>query len=356
MAIVDGLLLAAKFRGGLLGSLIGDCLGAPYEGDVNISKVVLQQYFNKLGGSYTANKVPYKPYTDDTAMTKCVASSLIAKGGLDPQDLAKRFVVEYFNDPRRGYGHNVKDVFSKLRAQKFEDPFGPAREQFDGAGSLGNGAAMRIAPLALFYHQNYEELVEKAKLSAQITHTHKLGVDGTVLQAAAVYQSLQANPKQNLDVKEFSKGLLQKMAAIEKDEEGLGLDDPHPYQTQLKIIQDLLAKEDGATDRDVQKLLGNSVAAQFSVPTAIFCFLRAQESIPDIETENPFQRTIQYAISLGGDTDTIASVAGAIAGAFYGSSVINDSFIKHCESSEEIIKLADELYDASIARSAGKGS
>ena len=97
-----------------------------------------------------------------------------------------RFVEEYFGDPTRrevglGYGGHVK-VFHKLRAQNFEDPFGPAKEQFDGLGSYGNGGAMRVAPLALFCHSDYKELINLVRQSAEITHTHKQGYNGTILQ------------------------------------------------------------------------------------------------------------------------------------------------------------------------------
>ena len=89
---------------------------------------------------------------------------------------------EYFTHPRRGYGQQVVEVFHKLRAQKFEDPFGPAKEQFDGSGSYGNGGAMRVAPLALFCHSDYKELINLVQQSAEITHTHKQGYNGTILQ------------------------------------------------------------------------------------------------------------------------------------------------------------------------------
>jgi ADP-ribosylglycohydrolase len=69
-----------------------------------------------------------------------------------------------------------------LRAQKFEDPFGPAKEQFNGGGSYGNGGAMRVAPLALFCHSDYKELIDLVRQSAEITHTHKQGYNGTILQ------------------------------------------------------------------------------------------------------------------------------------------------------------------------------
>jgi poly(ADP-ribose) glycohydrolase ARH3 len=52
MALMDSISLASKFRGCLVGGLLGDCLGAPYEGDYGISKTVLQKYFDKMEGPY----------------------------------------------------------------------------------------------------------------------------------------------------------------------------------------------------------------------------------------------------------------------------------------------------------------
>lgn len=57
------------------------------------------------------------------------------------------------------------------------------------------------------------------------------------------------------------------------------------------------------------------------------------------------RRAIQYAVTLGGDTDTIACMAGAIAGAYLGEGVINSNMVKHCEYHKEISELADELYN-----------
>jgi hypothetical protein len=95
-------------------------------------------------------------------------------------------VKEYFSDDRSrvglGYGVHVVQVFRKLRAQNFEDPFGPAKQQFNGEGSYGNGGAMRVAPLALFCHSDYKELINLVRQSAEITHTHRLGYNGTILQ------------------------------------------------------------------------------------------------------------------------------------------------------------------------------
>lgn len=65
-----------------------------------------------------------------------------------------------------------------------------------------------------------------------------------------------------------------------------------------------------------------------------------------LQTDNIFRRVIQYAISLGGDTDTIASMAGALAGAHLGADSINANILKHCEGVDMAVSLADELLDA----------
>ena len=70
-----------------------------------------------------------------------------------------RFVSEFFKEPDRGYGGSIAAVFNKLEKSGCSDPFLPAKEQFDGQGSFGNGGAMRISPAALYgYHLSEEEL------------------------------------------------------------------------------------------------------------------------------------------------------------------------------------------------------
>lgn len=102
------------------------------------------------------------------------------------------------------------------------------------------------------------------------------------------------------------------------------------------------------SDTEILNVLGNDVSALYSVPTSIYCFLKSQNAIKGIESENPFRRAVEYAISLGGDTDTIASMAGAISGAYYGENVISPNLVKHLEFNNEIVSLADKLYEASL--------
>lgn len=76
-------------------------------------------------------------YTDDTAMTKSIAQSLIEMKKFDPKDIAKRFALEYNKEPKRGYGTNVVDVFAALMLTNYESPYEPAKRQFGGFGSYG---------------------------------------------------------------------------------------------------------------------------------------------------------------------------------------------------------------------------
>uniref|UniRef100_A0A7N9D3L2 ADP-ribosylhydrolase ARH3 n=1 Tax=Macaca fascicularis TaxID=9541 RepID=A0A7N9D3L2_MACFA len=123
----------------------------------------------------------------------------------------------------------------------------------------------------------------------------------------------------------------------------LGMEE-HPYSSRLKKIGELLDQA-SVTREEVVSELGNGIAAFESVPTAIYCFLRCMEPDPEIPSAfNSLQRTLIYSISLGGDTDTIATMAGAIAGAYYGMDQVPESWQQSCEGYEETDILAQSLH------------
>ncbi|EGI59450.1 Poly(ADP-ribose) glycohydrolase ARH3 [Acromyrmex echinatior] len=322
---MDSVLLKNKFRGTMLGVLVGDCLGSPYEGLKTISiqkKRVLQRRLNQLWD--TKFREPVMEYTDDSAMTRALAESLIEKQELDIVDVAKRFAKSYHERPDRGYG----------------------------AGTVTG--AMRIAPVVLFSYNNYDKLLHHVKEVTEITHTHKLGINGAILQAIAIQQSLHLNPSEELNVSNFVDDLINKMDKIEGDTSEL-------YKERLNIVKNLLSEDGGDLDtivspneQRVAEELGVNVRALESVPTAIFCFLKAQRRIKKIRTDNPLRRVIQYAISLGGDTDTIASMAGAIAGAFYGYEKFSLLLLSHCEEWERFQEMADKLLDIATSNEINK--
>lgn len=107
-------------------------------------------------------------------------------------------------------------------------------------------------------------------------------------------------------------------------------------------MHDLLNKQHPPSDEEVITVLGHSTNALYSVPTAIYCFLRTSQALDP--QRSPLTQTLEYAISLGGDTDTIGAMACTLSGAFFGDSVINEALLQHCESFETIKKMANDLY------------
>jgi poly(ADP-ribose) glycohydrolase ARH3 len=96
-------------------------------------------------------------------------------------------VKESVEKPRRGYGANTSQVLQKLRVSKFADVYAPAREQFGGFGSFGNGGAIRVAPVALYFHGHKDgpqAMLDIARSATLITHTNRDARDGAALQVS----------------------------------------------------------------------------------------------------------------------------------------------------------------------------
>ncbi len=274
-------------------------------------------------------------YTDDTAMARQVADSIISMRSVDSTDMAKRFVKEYFNHPTRGYGQAVIYVFKKLSEESCANPFGPAGQQFDGSGSYGNGAAMRVHPVGLWcYEKSDEAIFEEVTKTAKITHTNPDGVNGAILQTAAVSWALSGLPPDEIRKRAYA--LCQKFDKPDNEE-------TLTYVKQMKAV-------DRAIDErttDVKKLvddIGNDVSAIHSVPPAIYSFLASVDHEAKGDDTNAFEKTLKLAMTFGGDSDTICTMAGAIAGAYYGESGIPSYMKEICEAVDNAGRQADQLH------------
>lgn len=114
---------------------------------------------------------------------------------------------------------------------------------------------------------------------------------------------------------------------------------------QLDQVKELLdAHDKNPTDSDVEfviKTLGCDVSAQQAVPTALYCFLR--------NLNQGFRKTLYYAISVGGDTDTIASMCCSLAGGYYGFNNIPQEWMDCCEGVNEMKNYAEQLYETYLS-------
>jgi poly(ADP-ribose) glycohydrolase ARH3 len=270
--------LRSRFEGCLLGLAIGDALGGRFEAQ---SAEAIRSRFGS-----TAELMAYPDdelwYTDDTQMAIGVAQSLAAHGEILEEHLCRAFVANYV--PSRGYGRGTRAVLGAIEDGRDHRA---AAEQYFPGGSLGNGAAMRVAPVGLLFGHDHARLWEQARASALPTHLHPLGIEGAQLIALAVGLCSRL---QQFDRGSFFARLIPACESREFGEKIAGaasLDEP----AQLAW-------------------LGNSIDALGSVGTAIASFSLTPESYED---------TIANVIFLGGDTDTLAAMAGAISGAYLGS-------------------------------------
>lgn len=226
--------LLDRIRGSMAGAVIGDCLGSPVE--CQYWHGIPVQMVQKLFEDYRKPDQKVLHYTDDTAMARQVADSIIAMQKVDSKDLAERFVVEYFKERGRGYGQSVVEVFKKLKKSECQDPFKPASEQFNGSGSYGNGAAMRIHPIGLFsYKTSFSNITENVEKCAKVTHTHLDGVNGAILQAACVSWALEG--KSSTDIRIKAQELCTNFKNASNDDTD---DEPETYFDQMQQINDFL--------------------------------------------------------------------------------------------------------------------
>lgn len=293
-----------RFRGALVGVAVGDALGAPFEGYPGV--VDDGRLASHLDGSSPLR------FTDDTALTVATAESLLFKGALDAGHLLACFAATYARDPSRGYGASTASILARAPDGDRWRPL--AAGQFGGEGSFGNGAAMRVAPLAIFAGGDPVRASELARRAAQPTHTHPIGVEGAAVQAAAVALALRGTDPAAMP---------RRLVEVTRE--------PH-LLAGLRTVAELPADAAPAT---VAAATGTGVVASDAVPAALAAFVR---------NGGAFEPTTRFAIALGGDTDTIASMAGALAGAAGGLASVPSVWVGRCEGTQRMVELADRFH------------
>jgi len=305
------------FRGALLGTMVGDALGMPVEG---VSNAVIRARYDLVTEMLPA-RLGRGTYTDDTEMMIGLAEALLdTPGRLDMDRVAARFGENY--NPDRGYGGNTQRILSAIR--EGIDWRDATKMHALPGGSYANGAAMRVAPVALAFYRDARATVQAAAQQAEITgHTHPVGRIGACLQAIAIrWAMVSAAQGAELDARSFLKNL--KLAGPKEFVEALGW-----------IAKNLSASPDEAAAH-----LGTSAQASCSVSAALWAVLSSPQ---DPET------AIIRAVNLGGDTDTIGAMAGAVAGAYHGAEALPSRWTRALEEGDKgkgyVLQLADRLLD-----------
>ncbi len=168
----------ALARRSLRGLSVGDAFG--------------QQFFSRRGIFWLQYKTPPEApwrWTDDAAMAIEIVAELAEGGDINQDRLAKRFADRYVAEPDRGYGFGAKKLLQAI--SEGDDWRTKSSGMFEGTGSMGNGSAMRVAPLGAYFAGEPDRAAEQARLSSEVTHFNPDGIDGAI--AIAVAASLIAD-------------------------------------------------------------------------------------------------------------------------------------------------------------------
>jgi poly(ADP-ribose) glycohydrolase ARH3 len=300
--------LADRFTGCLLGLAVGDAFAAPFEGVPDwfiLAEHGLPEQFMK-----NVLNDPMR-YTDDTEMMIGVAETLVEHGRIDADHLIGRFATNY--TPNRGYGQGARKI---LNAAQRRDDWNTIAETIFPGGSLGNGGAMRVAPVGLLFHSDLDAVWAQAAASARPTHRHPVGIEAAQVMALAIALAARAT---EFDRKPFLKQLRKRAAT---DEICWALD------TAI-----------GLRAGDQYSVLGSSLEAHRSVVTAIALFAAERGN---------YLKAVGRCVALGDDTDTLAAMAGALCGALGGLSAVPEYMLDKLEEGERgqgyIRDLAGKLF------------
>jgi ADP-ribosylglycohydrolase len=240
------------------------------------------------------------PWTDDTEMACSVVGELRATGTIDQDRLAAAFAQRY--EPYRGYGAGSIVLLRQIRdGAPWRDV---ARASFDGQGSMGNGAAMRVAPLGAFHAGDPRTAALEAMRSAEISHAHPEAILGATAVAVA---AAEAGRWRLAGRRPEATALLDAVLGITVDSRVL---------SGVQRARGML----GASVAEASYELGNGarVLAQDTVPFTLWAAATYLHDYP---------RAITACIEAGGDVDTTAAIVGGIVASFTG--IGNDGGIPH---------------------------
>ncbi len=249
----------------MLGAIIGDIVGSRFEfKPIKTKDFELfenNENFRKDGRITLGYFIKGSRFTDDTVMTVAIGKTLLDCNG-DYSDLSQSAIanMKYFGRkyPFIGYGA----MFSNWLMSSDSKPY----------NSFGNGSAMRISPVP-YFAKSIDEVKSLTRAVTIVTHNHPDGIKGAEAVAVCIWLALQGTTKDK--IKQYIENNYYKL------------------------------------DFDYNDLVTNYTfdeTCQGSVPQAIYCFL----------VSDSYEDAIRTAVSIGGDADTIAAIAGAIAEAYYG--------------------------------------
>jgi len=304
-----------KIRAVMFGHAVGDALGVPVE--FRSREYLDRKPVTDMIGYGTYN-LPAGCWSDDTSMSLCALESL-AKGTLDFDDIMKNFGKWCYRGEFTPEGF-VFDIGNTCSYAIDNYVYGKMSAHSCGLSDImsnGNGSLMRIHPFVLYAvcnninNSNFTRMIIQA---SSLTHAHCISTDGCVIYAY-VLRELLANPSKS---------------SVYRALNTVSVDDI--YYPPNKYYNRLLCQDISLIDRNEIKSSGYVVD---SLEAAIWCLL----------TTNSYNECVLKAVNLGEDTDTVAAIAGGLAGALYGFDAINKDWLDTLKKKDYIDNMCDNAYE-----------
>ena len=303
-----------RFEGTVVGLAVGDALGFPVE-FIGSAEIRRRHGPQGLTDFVPPHSHPLGTYTDDTQMSLAVAEALVRAGRGELDEVMSAIaagLAAWAESPEndRAPGSTTMSACRRLFAGRSWRARGVPE-------SKGCGSTIRTAPIGLYYHGERDRLVEMASNSSIITHGHPCAVAGAVANALAVSLALDGVEPQDF---------LPAIIATTEDIRG-------EFADKMREVPQVLTMEpDGAFD-----VLGDAWVAEEAMACALYCFLRSPTD---------YRTAVLTGANASGDSDSVASIAGGISGAYNGLDAIPEAWRQRVENGERLLAVARSLHQA----------
>jgi ADP-ribosylglycohydrolase len=325
---------ADRFRGCIIGLAVGDALGYPAEFVTSVRAIRACWGERGIARFEACNSHPAGTFSDDTQMSIAGTRALIRAGHAGLENLMNTLALEFV----AWAGSPANDRAPGMACMSGCEALagGAVWREAGVPHSKGCGAAMRAAPFGLYFAGDEEALVRVAAAQSALTHRHPTGIASSVAAAAAVAAALRSEPGNALlasvrrCVERLDERLLVESGCAPELARSIGV-------REMTAALDRVDSTAGVEHEDVCALLGGAWVGEEAVAAALWCVLRAN---------GDFNDAVLRGANSSGDSDSIACIAGAIAGAAWGAAAIDPVWARDVESADLLDRLAVTLLEA----------
>ena len=320
-----------KFKGTLFGVAIGDTLGRPFEG---LIRMRVHSQFTDFKEFIKSNKKLFYTYTDDTQLTLHTAQALIDGWGFKTDYLIREY-IKWLDDPPIGAGFGCKSSIEKLA-------YGIDWKEA-ASKSGGNGTAMRVAPIALFYCKDPKALEHAAIQSSVITHSHPAASAGALVIAKAIAYLIDKEPETAFSIDNFFDYIKAPLAHSQEDiwQDFTEILNSVKKNISMPVEAGLIKFSQVGVKSPffIEEYLGKAFVHPYAISTvtcAIYIFLKNLSS---------FEDCIYELATAGGDSDTVAAIGGSLAGSYFGLKNMPVELINLTKESRKTMEISKELFN-----------